>query len=140
MSVGQLSHTHLVTIEGLQKERPNRLLQAFINQGATQCGFCTPGFIVSLTGYLLEGRIVTIQDALDALDGNLCRCTGYNSIRRAVAETIEPLLGKAPSLQALIELDLLPDYFAGIPRRLEELRGKFQTDSPNVPVERFDRN
>ncbi|WP_321414277.1 FAD binding domain-containing protein [uncultured Desulfobacter sp.] len=141
MSVGQLNNTHLVTIEGLQGERPNRLQQAFIDQGATQCGFCTPGFIVSLTGYLLGGRTVTLQDAVDALDGNLCRCTGYGSIRRAVAATIEPLLGKEPSLRQLIELDLIPAYFADIPQRLENLRAnKSLSNSPDLTFEPFDGN
>jgi xanthine dehydrogenase small subunit len=139
MSVGQLNHTHLVTIEGLQKKSPNRLQQAFIDQGATQCGFCTPGFIMALTGYLLAGGIVTLQGAVDALDGNLCRCTGYHSIRRAVAEAIDPLLGKAPSIQELIALDLVPGYFADIPRRLNKLRNKFPTDSQEISLERFDR-
>nr|WP_320190828.1 FAD binding domain-containing protein [uncultured Desulfobacter sp.] len=138
MSAGQLNNTHLVTIEGLQGERPNRLQQAFIDQGATQCGFCTPGFILSLTGYLLGGRTVNLQDAVDALDGNLCRCTGYGSIRRALAATIEPLLGKVPSLRQLIELDLIPAYFAGIPNRLEKLRQKSLTDSPDLTFEPFD--
>ena len=140
MPAGQLNNTHLVTIEGLQGDRPNRLQQAFINQGATQCGFCTPGFILSLTGYLLEGRAVTVQGAIDALGGNLCRCTGYGSICRAVKEAVEPLLGKVPSLQGLIELDLLPDYFATIPQRLENLRCKPQSDSPDVTFERFEKN
>ncbi len=140
MSAGQLNNTHLVTIEGLQGERPNRLQQAFIDEGATQCGFCTPGFILSLTGYLLGGRTVTLQDAVDALAGNLCRCTGYGSIRRAVAAAIEPLLGKVPSLGQLIELDLIPAYFAGIPRRLGELRAKSPADSPGLTFEPFDGN
>ena len=140
MPAGQLNNTHLVTIEGLQEERPNRLQQAFINQGATQCGFCTPGFILSLTGYLLEGRTVTVQGAIDALGGNLCRCTGYGTIRRAVEETVEPLLGKVPSLQGLIELDLLPAYFATIPQRLENLRRKSQADSSDLTVEWFEKN
>jgi len=140
MSAGQLNNTHLVTIEGLQGERPNRLQQAFINQGATQCGFCTPGFILSLTGYLLEGRTVTVQSAVDALDGNLCRCTGYGSICRAVEEIVEPLLGKVPSLQGLIELDLLPAYFAGIPQRLATLRRKSPADSPDLTFDRFEKN
>lgn len=140
MPAGQISNTHLVTIEGLQGERPNRLQQAFINQGATQCGFCTPGFILSLTGYLLEGRTVTLQDAVDALDGNICRCTGYGSIRRAVAQIVEPLLGKVPSLQGLIELDLLPAYFATIPQRLAKLRGNCLADSPDLTFEGFEKD
>jgi xanthine dehydrogenase small subunit len=140
MSVGQLNHTHLVTIEGLRKKTPNRLQQAFVNQGATQCGFCTPGFIMALTGYLLGGGLVTLQGAVDALDGNLCRCTGYHSIRRAVAETVEPLLGKTPSIQELIDLDLVPGYFAGIPRRLTALRNKFPTDPQAFTFERFDKS
>nr|WP_319397018.1 FAD binding domain-containing protein [uncultured Desulfobacter sp.] len=139
MSVGQLNYTHLVTIEGLRKETPNRLQQAFVNRGATQCGFCTPGFIMALTGYLLAGGLVTVQGAVDALDGNLCRCTGYHSIRRAVAATIDPLLGKTPSIQELIDLDLVPGYLAGIPRRLTTLRDKFPTDAQEFTPERFDK-
>ncbi|MDC7219438.1 MAG: FAD binding domain-containing protein [Spirochaetales bacterium] len=137
MPVGQLNYTHLVTIEGLQGERPNRLQQAFLNQGASQCGFCTSGFILALTGYLLEGRSVTLEGAVNALDGNICRCTGYGSIRRAVEETVEPLVGKVPSLQSLIELDLLPPYFTEIPKRLEKLRLKSLADSQELSFERI---
>lgn len=140
MPAGQLDNTHLVTIEGLQGERPNRLQQAFIDQGATQCGFCTPGFIMSLTGYLLEDGTVTLQGAVDALDGNLCRCTGYGSIRRAVEAAVAPLLDKVPSLQELIALDLIPAYFSGIPQRLKKLKCKSMADSSDSTFERFDGN
>jgi xanthine dehydrogenase small subunit len=115
MPLGQLDGTHLVTIEGLDTGKPNRLQQAFIDEGASQCGFCTSGFILSLTGYLMGGNIVSLEDALDALDGNICRCTGYASIRRAVEKTIKPLLGMIPTFPDLVDLELLPSYFTNLP-------------------------
>jgi xanthine dehydrogenase small subunit len=80
----QLEGTHIVTIEGLGGEaEPSAVQQAMIDCHASQCGFCTPGFVVAMTGLLEE------RDALDeaqmrcGLTGNLCRCTGYMPILEA---------------------------------------------------------
>lgn len=75
------------TVEGLADgEKLNDLQEAFLDQGATQCGFCTPGMLMSATA-LLENNPKPSRDAINkALEGNLCRCTGYNSIVDAVMQ------------------------------------------------------
>jgi carbon-monoxide dehydrogenase small subunit len=75
------------TVEGLlENGRPNRLQAAFLRHAAFQCGFCTAGILMTATALLEENRVPTRQDVEDALDGNLCRCTGYVSIVDAILE------------------------------------------------------
>jgi len=76
----------VVTIEGLQaSDRENHPMQdAFVEEGAVQCGFCTPGMVVSATALVEEKPDPTTQDIKEALRGNFCRCTGYENIIRAV--------------------------------------------------------
>jgi carbon-monoxide dehydrogenase small subunit len=75
----------VTTIEGL-KEAGNlhRLQQAFIDEGAVQCGFCTPGMLLSSAALLEENPHPTEDQVREVLVGNLCRCTGYARIVRAV--------------------------------------------------------
>ena len=76
---------HIVTIEGVNMENLNPVQQAMSDEGATQCGFCTPGFVMSLAGFCLREDVKDYKsEALAAIDGNICRCTGYKSIQRAV--------------------------------------------------------
>jgi len=79
--------TSLTGIEGMADDPVGREVQnAFERAGALQCGYCTPGFVVALAGLLRErGRSATVDELLSDLGGNLCRCTGYLSIARAVA-------------------------------------------------------
>jgi xanthine dehydrogenase small subunit len=56
------------------------------DEGATQCGFCTPGVVVSLAGFCLSDKEATASNAITAMDGNICRCTGYKSIERAAVK------------------------------------------------------
>jgi len=75
----------VVTIEGLQENgQLNILQQAFVDAGAIQCGFCTPGMIISATALLRENPDPSEEEIRKALDGNLCRCTGYVNIVKAV--------------------------------------------------------
>ena len=60
--------------------------EAFLDQGAVQCGFCTPGMLMSATALLERNPKPTRQDINKALEGNLCRCTGYNAIVDAVLQ------------------------------------------------------
>ena len=76
---------HVITIEGLDAGGLGPLQQPFVDEGASQCGFCTPGFLVSLAGHLLDTRDWGVEPACRALAGNICRCTGYGSIVRALA-------------------------------------------------------
>ncbi len=75
------------TVEGLADgEKLSPVQEAFLDQGALQCGFCTPGMLMSATALLEGNPKPTRQDINKALEGNLCRCTGYNSIVDAVLQ------------------------------------------------------
>ncbi|MBN1835059.1 MAG: (2Fe-2S)-binding protein [Spirochaetales bacterium] len=86
----KLQGREVVTIEGLaQGERLHPLQDAFLEEGAVQCGYCTPGMILSAKA-LLDSRggpgaaEVTDEEIAEALSGNICRCTGYGKILKAV--------------------------------------------------------
>jgi aerobic carbon-monoxide dehydrogenase small subunit len=83
----ELPGAHVTTIEGASDDPDVRRVQdAFARAGALQCGYCTPGFVLALAGLLKErGRTAPTEELLDGLQGNLCRCTGYAAIARAVA-------------------------------------------------------
>lgn len=82
----------ITTIEGIAVNgQLSPLQQAFIDHGAVQCGFCTPGMILSATALLAEHPDPSRQEIQKALEGNICRCTGYNKI----VEAIESVRDKA---------------------------------------------
>ncbi len=73
------------TVEGLADgDRLHPLQQAFIDHHGLQCGFCTPGFLMLAVGVLEREPDISDEDLLDALSSNLCRCTGYQNIIKAV--------------------------------------------------------
>ncbi len=74
------------TVEGLAAPdgELGRLQRAFVEAGAVQCGFCTPGLLMTLTAFLRERRPVTSDEIREAIAGNICRCTGYAQIVEAV--------------------------------------------------------
>lgn len=75
----------VTTIEGIDQEgRPSAVIQAFVDGGAVQCGFCTPGMVVSAQALLDRNPHPSDSEILEALEGNLCRCTGYQKIIRSV--------------------------------------------------------
>jgi carbon-monoxide dehydrogenase small subunit len=75
----------VVTVEGLaQGDEPHRVQEAFVEAGAVQCGFCTPGLVVATADLLARNPSPTEDEIREALSGNLCRCTGYAKILDAV--------------------------------------------------------
>lgn len=82
----------ITTIEGLAKDgQPHPIQLAFVNHGAIQCGFCTPGAIISAKALLDKNRKPSHEEIQEAMSGNLCRCTGYIKIIKAVDEASESL-------------------------------------------------
>ena len=131
LPVGELEGRHLVTIEGLnppsgREPELNPIQRCFVEEGATQCGFCTPGFIVSLTGWFLGGPAPSLEQALDAVAGNLCRCTGYASIRSAVQRLLEQFqaLPEQEALERCVGWGVVQPWMLEAPARLEALRAE----------------
>src|SRR5205085_7520079 len=106
---------HIVTVEGINffDGKLNLVQKAMADEGATQCGFCTPGFVMSLAGFCLGDKEPTKENAIAAVDGNICRCTGYKSIERACGRVAAAIKGK--------NNNILPEYFSSIKNRLWEL-------------------
>lgn len=83
--VGQIRGRNLVTIEGLAKNGElDPLQEAFIAEGAVQCGYCTPGMLLSAKALLMQNPMPSEQEIKEAIAGNLCRCTGYVKIVKAI--------------------------------------------------------
>jgi len=81
----QVDGKEILTVEGLAKgEELHPIQRAFVEKGAVQCGFCTPGFIMSTYALLTVNTDPSDEEILAALEGNLCRCTGYAKILDAV--------------------------------------------------------
>jgi carbon-monoxide dehydrogenase small subunit len=82
----------LVTIEGVAKEGQLDVIQkAFLEEGAVQCGFCTPGFILTAKSLLVENPDPTEREIKEYIKGNLCRCTGYINIIKAIKRAANEL-------------------------------------------------
>ncbi len=139
---------HVVTIEGINIKELNAVQQAICDEGATQCGFCTPGIVMSLAGFCLksipanqkEAGAYSTQSAVAAVDGNICRCTGYKSIERAtrrVAALVQENQDE-DRVPFLISKSLLPPYFAGVVKSLESINNssldKEEEVTKNLPV------
>lgn len=105
----QLDGAHVVTVEGLRAgPQMNPIQESMVKCHGAQCGFCTPGFVVALYDLMQDGRPVDATAVRRGLVGNLCRCTGYDSIIRAALETdraqlktIDALYPPEPILAAL---------------------------------------
>jgi carbon-monoxide dehydrogenase small subunit len=84
MLAPQVQDRDVVTIEGLAKGKTLDIIQQkFIDCGAVQCGYCTPGLILAAKALLKENPHPSREEFLVGMEGNICRCTGYNKILRA---------------------------------------------------------
>ncbi len=136
MPLANAGGKHIVTVEGINKQGDEltEVQQAMVENSGTQCGFCTVGFVMSLTGFCLDETPKTIESSVSAIDGNICRCTGYKSIERAAASLTEVLNKKngQSRLDFAIEKGIVPASFADIKNRLETLRHNPNENSPKV--------
>jgi xanthine dehydrogenase small subunit len=130
LATGDLYGKHCITIEGLSVDGQDgltRVQTAFLETNASQCGFCTPGFIIALTSWLCQPGIPDLAGAMIAVDGNLCRCTGYGAIRRAaellVKEFADLPMDRHERLAFLVSRRVLPSSVLNF---LEESRMKAQ--------------
>jgi aerobic-type carbon monoxide dehydrogenase small subunit (CoxS/CutS family) len=85
----------ILTIEGLSKgEKLHPIQEAFLKHGAIQCGFCTPGMVMSAKAFLDENPKPTVAEVRKAISGNLCRCTGYQHIVDSIVAAWEMIVDK----------------------------------------------
>ncbi len=91
----QVDGKEIRTVEGLEDELAERLKENMLEAGAVQCGFCIPGILVSAYSLLNEKKDPSEREIKAALDGNLCRCTGYVKQIGAIKETAETIGGNA---------------------------------------------
>lgn len=124
--IGNIAGKHVVTIEGLNMDELSPVQHHMVEESGTQCGFCTPGFVVSLSQYCLSTEEPDYDKAIAAISGNICRCTGYKPIEKAAKEVTKSLAGKntEQTVDWLIQKDFLPTYFNQIPARLAGLSPK----------------
>lgn len=105
----QAAGSSILTIEGLaEDEKPDILQQAFIDEGAVQCGFCTPGMVLAARVLLQDNPRPTLHDTQVALSGNLCRCTGYARIYAAVNKAADE--GYAPQWYGCVKNITVPEF------------------------------
>jgi xanthine dehydrogenase small subunit len=126
--LGNVHGKHVVTVEGINQASGllTPVQQAIVDSHGAQCGFCTVGFVMSLTGHSLADQPATEQTTRAAIDGNICRCTGYKSLERAAARLTAELAERpgTDSVKWLSEKQFVPAYFEAMPARLAALRAE----------------
>ncbi|MGZ8523515.1 MAG: FAD binding domain-containing protein [Chitinophagaceae bacterium] len=138
MPIGNAHGKHIVTIEGINPPKGlNPIQQAMVDEGATQCGFCTPGFVLSLAGFCLNAGQATKENSIAAMDGNICRCTGYKSIERAAAKIAELMEEKngEDTTKFVVRKEILPVYFTEIKNKLQLLLNGELTPDKGVAIQ-----
>jgi len=136
--LGNVHGKHVVTVEGINQAsgQLTPVQQAIVDNHGAQCGFCTVGFVMSLTGHSLGETPATEQNTRAAIDGNICRCTGYKSLERAAAALTAELAERpgTESVKWLIEKQFVPAYFGQMPARLAALRAETAVAEATAPA------
>ncbi len=125
MPIINVNGKHVVTIEGINlPEGLGAIQDAFREHGGTQCGFCTPGFLMALTGFAMSDAEMNYYNAIASVDGNICRCTGYKSITSAIKDIVEVLKkrDKKKTIKWLVKENFLPEYFNDIEEKVAALK------------------
>lgn len=134
MPLGNAEGKHIVTVEGINGKELSAVQQALVDTNGTQCGFCTLGFVMSLTGFVLNENDNSYSAAINSIDGNICRCTGYKSIERA-AKILSDKLAERPdntTTDWLVENNFIPRYLINIKERLVKLKNDQGNHRPQV--------
>lgn len=131
--LGNAQGKHVVTVEGLNMNDLSPVQKAMVDSSGTQCGFCTPGFVVSLSGFALSDEKPTCDNAVSSIDGNICRCTGYKSIERAAEVIANDLTSKMLDnpVQWAVDNNFVPAYFSEIKEKLNQIKPKVEAQSSN---------
>lgn len=134
MPLANAAGKHIVTVEGINLEDGSLTpaQSALVRESGTQCGFCTVGFVMSLTGFCLGDGDRTAAGAVSSIDGNICRCTGYKSIERAAAALSESVSATSGLPSAIAE-GIVPKYFADIAGRLAAIQNPDPVSPLPVP-------
>nr|GFC23855.1 xanthine dehydrogenase [Tanacetum cinerariifolium] len=136
--LGNVHGKHVVTVEGINQAsgQLTPVQQAIVDHNGAQCGFCTVGFVMSLTGHSLSDKPATEQNTRAAIDGNICRCTGYKSLERAAASLAAELAARpgTDELKWLSEKQFVPSYFEKMPAQLAALRAERLDELRQQPV------
>jgi len=134
MPLGNAEGKHIVTVEGINEKQLTPVQQAMVDTNGTQCGFCTLGFVMSLTGFVLNEDSNSYNDAVKSVDGNICRCTGYKSIERA-AKILSDQLSEKPKSNTtdwLVKNNFIPTYFTNIKEKLLQLKNGSNNHIPKT--------
>ncbi|MEP6792822.1 MAG: 2Fe-2S iron-sulfur cluster-binding protein [Saprospiraceae bacterium] len=141
MPLSNAEGKHIVTIEGINPAAGHLtpVQEAMIEENGTQCGFCTVGFVVSLTGFCLNNNELSQESVISSIDGNICRCTGYKSIERASARLINLLNTNESdsSIAFAIRQKIVPMWFADIKDRLAEFNASTSERKPVEPIKKY---
>ncbi len=131
---GNIHGKHIVTIEGLNMSKLSPVQEALVDNSGTQCGFCTPGFVMSLTCHCMEENISDKSKAINAISGNICRCTGYKSIERAAGDISSLMKNKdiKNPVMWLVEKEFIPAYFKDIPGKLKSIQNTTESNGSLV--------
>lgn len=132
LPVSEVNGKHVVSVEGLNINGLTPFQSALVEESGTQCGFCTPGFVVSFAAFLLSTDSYDTETAKVYLTGNLCRCTGHYRIISSVEKVLTLFREKTVTnlterVNLLISMKLLPEYFRGIQARLSKIQREHKT-------------
>jgi xanthine dehydrogenase small subunit len=145
MPISNARGKHIVTVEGINKPdgELTEVQNAMVEQSGTQCGFCTVGFVMSLTGFCIDETLKTCESAISSIDGNICRCTGYKSIERtaeSLTKTLNQKNGQS-NFDFAVQKQIIPEYFSGIKGKLQILQSEISNyQTQNLKTEEQESN
>lgn len=142
LPVGATRGRLVMTVEAIGRpERLSPVQSVLLEEGASQCGFCTPGMVMSVTAYLLGETVPTPEGCVASVAGNICRCTGYSSVIRAM-DRLCGRIGASPASDPLSPehsewlagLGVVPGWLPEAPRLISSLPGSAPPPAGDVPV------